>query len=100
MRTWLKFVSFFNPHFMKRKYVMATLSIIFVVANVALLLFSYVQKIAADSAREIAVQNEMIYEEEAKRAKSEFDQCEGLRAPSDGAREECEQKTLAISNRK
>ena len=85
---------------MNRKYVMGTLLMISILANVVLLLFSYVQKIAADTAREIAAQNAMICQEQAQRAKAELDQCEGLRAQSDGAREECEQKILAISNRK
>ncbi|HEY0652791.1 MAG TPA: hypothetical protein VGD65_06675 [Chryseosolibacter sp.] len=85
---------------MNRKSVMATLLATSLIVNVVLVVFAYVQKAEANHAREEAMSlNEDLHRVQ-REAKAELETCEGLRAQSDNAREECERKILAISNRK
>jgi hypothetical protein len=85
---------------MNRKNVMAIGLAVSVFFNIVLFLFAFVQKSAADVAREQAVFNEKRYLEVSRVAKAQLDICEGLRAKAEEAHEDCERKILALSNKK
>ncbi len=85
---------------MSRKTVMGVLLGTSLLFNLVLFVFAFVQKAAADTARELAAENVYRCQEQSKLAKSQLDACEGLREQSEQAREDCERKVLAISNRK
>ncbi|HEY0743278.1 MAG TPA: hypothetical protein VGD40_17540 [Chryseosolibacter sp.] len=85
---------------MNRKTVTGIVLAISILFNLLLFVFSYVQKAAADTARELAVENARQCAEQTRLAKAQLDMCEGLKARAEQAREECERKVLAISNRK
>lgn len=85
---------------MNRKTITIITVAILVLLNLVFIVFAVVQKAAADTARELAVQNELRCIEQSKLFKAQLDACEGLRAQSDDAREECEQRVVALSNRK
>lgn len=85
---------------MNRKTLTAILLAVSILCNGVLFVFAYIQKVSGDATRTeaAALMKRLVMAEQ--QAKAELDQCEGLRAQSDGAREECEKKILAISNRK
>jgi hypothetical protein len=85
---------------MNRKTVTSIVVALSILLNLVFIIFAVVQKAAADSAREFAVQSEQRCMEQSRLFKAQLDTCEGLRAQSDDAREECEQRVLILSNRK
>jgi hypothetical protein len=85
---------------MNRKSITGIILAISLLLNVILFVFGFVQKAAADSAREVAMENERHCSEQSRLAKAQLDLCEGLREQSDRTREECEQRVLTLSNRK
>ena len=85
---------------MNRKTITGIVLAISLLLNLVLFVFSFVQKAAADTAREAAVENERHCAEQSRLAKAQLDLCEGLRAQSDETRAECEQRLLTLSNRK
>lgn len=85
---------------MNRKTITSIIVAISILLNLVFIVFALVQKAAADTARELAVQSEMHCIEQSKLFKAQLDTCEGLRSQSDDAREECEQRVLSLSNRK
>jgi hypothetical protein len=85
---------------MNRKTITGIIVALSILLNLVFLVFAVVQKAAADTARELAVESEKRCIEQSRLFKAQLDTCEGLRAQSDEAREECEQRVLTLSNRK
>ena len=85
---------------MNRKTITGIVLTISLLLNLIFFVFAFVQKAAADTARDEAAHQAKLYLEQSRLAKAELDQCEGLRAQSDEAREECEHRVLSLSNRK
>lgn len=85
---------------MNRRTIIGIILAISLLLNIVLFVFAYIQKIAADAQRKVAVESEAKYLEQSRQAKVQLDLCEGLRAQCDETRTECEQRLLTLSNRK
>jgi ABC-type dipeptide/oligopeptide/nickel transport system permease component len=85
---------------MNRRIITTAIVAISILLNLVFIVFAVVQKAAADTAREMAVQNEQRSMEQSKLFKVQLDQCEGARTQVEKALEECEQRVLNLSNRK
>ena len=85
---------------MNRKTIAGIVLAISLLLNLALFVFSFVQKARLDTVLEIAAENERHCAQQSRLAKAQLDLCEALKAQCDETRTECEQRLLTLSNRK
>jgi hypothetical protein len=85
---------------MNRKTVVTIVLVISLVFNVVLFVFGYIQKLAANSARELAIQNKIQAEEMSKLSIAEHERAEVMRFEAERAHRECEARFAALSSKK
>lgn len=85
---------------MNRKSVIAILLAVSIIINLLLAVFAFVQKAAADTARQEALNNAEKAQVTTNVLKAELDYCESLKEKAEKAQEECELRVIAFSNKK